>query len=153
MRKRWILRQRNETSVHEVSDALAWNVAVSLDRILPTEILGPAVEGAVPNNFAEAVELDGDVAEPGEEKEEEKDWWHLYLTPPVAKMLDWYIRHHPSSAPWYIGEVMREARTRWNVPPKETLRTLWQALALDGELTDEQRATYFALLSPREDID
>ncbi|MFE7045251.1 hypothetical protein ACFU9X_39310 [Streptomyces atratus] len=81
MRKRWILRQRNETSLHEASDALAWNVAVSLDRILPTEILGPAVEGAVPNNFAEAVELDGDVAEPGEEK----DWWHLYLTPPVAK--------------------------------------------------------------------
>ncbi|WP_327277808.1 hypothetical protein OG609_43785 [Streptomyces sp. NBC_01224] len=135
-----------------MSDVLAWNVAVSLDRILPTEILGPVVEGAVLNNFAEAVELAGDVAEPGEEKEG-KDWWHLYLTPPVATMLDWYIRHHPSPAHWYIGEIMHEPRTRWNVPPKETLRTLRQALALDGELTDEQRATYFALLSPREDID
>ena len=68
-------------------------------------------------------------------------------------MLDWYIRHHPESAHWQIGEITRGARNRWDVPPKATLRALRQGLALDGELTDEQRATYFALLSPREDTD
>ncbi|MEV5124737.1 hypothetical protein AB0K49_18405 [Streptomyces decoyicus] len=55
VRKRWILRQRNETSVREVSDVLAWNVAVSLERILPTDILGPTVEGAVLNDLAESI--------------------------------------------------------------------------------------------------
>lgn len=68
-------------------------------------------------------------------------------------MLDWFIRHHPESAHWYIGEIMREARRRWDVPPKETVRTLRQALALDGELSEEARETYFALLTPRDDLD
>lgn len=43
VRKRWILRQRNEASVREVADSLAWSVAVSLDHILPTNILGPTI--------------------------------------------------------------------------------------------------------------
>jgi predicted DNA-binding transcriptional regulator AlpA len=47
VRKRWVLRARNEGSVREVADALAWDVAVSLDRILPTDLLGPTVVGAV----------------------------------------------------------------------------------------------------------
>ncbi|WP_331741310.1 hypothetical protein OG760_37245 (plasmid) [Streptomyces sp. NBC_00963] len=153
VRKRWILRQRNEASVREVSDALAWNVAVSMDRVLPTDMLGPVVRGAVLNNFSESVELREASAKRRKEKQTKASWWHLTLTIPVAKMLDWYIRHYPSSAHWHIGEIMREARDRWDVPPTATLRTLRQALALDGELTDEQRATYFALLAPREDID
>ncbi|MDT0616117.1 hypothetical protein [Streptomyces lancefieldiae] len=35
VRKRWVLRSRNEDSVREVANALAWDVAVSLDRICP----------------------------------------------------------------------------------------------------------------------
>jgi hypothetical protein len=152
VRKRWILRARNETSVREVSDSLAWDVAASLDRILPTDILGPAVEGAVLNDFAEAIHLHTR----GQARRKEArggDWWHLYLTIPVTKMLDWFIRHHPESAYWYIGEIMREARNRWEVPPEETVRTLRQALSLDSELTKQQRETYFALLKPRKDLD
>ena len=68
------------------------------------------------------------------------------------RMLDWYIRHHPESAHWQIGEIMREARDRWDVPPQATLRALRQALALDGELTQQQREIYFSLLAPREDL-
>ncbi|MET8405998.1 hypothetical protein [Streptomyces sp900116325] len=68
-------------------------------------------------------------------------------------MLDWYIRHHPSSAHWCIGEIMREARDRWNIPPEETIRTLRTALSPDGELSKEARTTYFTLLAPRDDID
>ncbi|MFC9241591.1 hypothetical protein ACFTZK_34815 [Streptomyces decoyicus] len=75
VRKRWILRQRNETSVREVSDALAWNVAVSLERILPTDILGPTVEGAVLNDLAESIELHERGRKRG--KPEEETWWHL----------------------------------------------------------------------------
>ncbi|MFF2518881.1 hypothetical protein [Streptomyces sp. NPDC058086] len=153
VRKRWVLRQRNETSVREISDALAWSVAASLDRILPTDILGPTVEGTVLNDFAESIELHEHGKSTRKGTRKEPSWYHLSLTIPVAKMLDWYIRHHPSSAYWYIGEIMRQARNRWDVPPQETLRTLRQALSLDGELSQEARDTYFALLAPREDID
>ncbi|MFI0218860.1 hypothetical protein [Streptomyces lydicus] len=152
VRKRWILRQRNETAVREVADALAWNVAVSLDRILPTDILGPTVEGAVLNDLAESIELHERGSERGK-PEPGKNWWHLNLTHRVAKMLDWYIRHHPDAAQWCIGEIMRAAHSRWDIPAQQTIRTLRQALALDGELSDEARETYFALLSPPEHTD
>ncbi|MCX4451568.1 hypothetical protein [Streptomyces sp. NBC_01789] len=147
VRKRWILRARNENSVREVSDLLAWNVAVSLDRILPAHLLGPAVEAAVLHNFAEAIDLNKTVKAHGKDRPE-KNWWHLYLTTPIAKALDWFIRHHPETAHHYIGEITHEAHTRWEIPAEATLRTLKQALALDGKLTDEERDTFFALLAP-----
>ncbi|MFE1876435.1 hypothetical protein ACFW9N_37180 [Streptomyces sp. NPDC059496] len=50
----------------------------------------------------------------------------------------------------YIGDIVREAHERWEIPAKATLRTLRQALSLDGELSQEARETYFALLMPRE---
>jgi hypothetical protein len=57
VRKRWILRQRNEASVKEIADALAWSVAVSLDRILPTDILGATIRHAVLDDFAYMLKL------------------------------------------------------------------------------------------------
>ncbi|MFE4336178.1 hypothetical protein ACFRQM_44520 [Streptomyces sp. NPDC056831] len=120
VRKRWIPRQHNETSVRKVSDALAWNVAVSLDRILPTEILGPVVEGAMLNNFAEAVEVDGDVAEPGEEKAV-KDWWHLYLAPPVvAAVRDAFL----GQGVYRWGRLMCEPGFRWRCGRHRRRRSL-----------------------------
>ncbi|MGW2749255.1 hypothetical protein ACWC5O_45155, partial [Streptomyces sp. NPDC001450] len=153
VRKRWILRQRNETSVREVADTLAWSVAVSLDRILPTDLLGPTIVGAVLNDFAESIELHEHGKKRQKDASEKASWWHLNLTFRVAKMLDWYIRHHPDAAQWCIGDIMREAHRRWDVPPQQTIRTLRQALALDGELSEEARETYFALLTPREHTD
>ncbi|MFC9399269.1 hypothetical protein ACFTWS_40130 [Streptomyces sp. NPDC057027] len=61
VRKRWILRARNENSVREIADALAWNVASSLDRILPPHLLGHTVESAVLHDFADAIDLDRQV--------------------------------------------------------------------------------------------
>ncbi|MFJ4843166.1 hypothetical protein [Streptomyces sp. NPDC088746] len=47
VRKRWVPRQRNKESVAEIAGELAWSVAVSLDRIIPTEHLGRTVRAAV----------------------------------------------------------------------------------------------------------
>ncbi|PBC87075.1 MULTISPECIES: hypothetical protein [unclassified Streptomyces] len=149
VRKRWVLRQRNEQAVREVSDALAWNVAASLDRILPSHLLGATVRHAVLDDFSETFTLTKDQRE----QDDEVRWWHLTLSLPIGKMLDWFVRHHPDTAYREIGEIMREAHNRWNVPPQESLRTLRQALSLDGELSDEARETYFALLAPRENTD
>ena len=71
-----------------------------------------------------------------------------WVTRPVAEMLDWFIRHHPESAHHYIGEIMREAHRRWEIPAEETIRTLRTAVSMDGKMSDEDRKAFFALLAP-----
>ncbi|MGW2204813.1 MerR family transcriptional regulator [Streptomyces sp. NPDC001774] len=153
VRKRWILRARNEGSVREISDALAWDVAVSLDRILPTQLLGPTVEHAVLHDFADAIDLNRAVGASGNSKSGGKDWWHLSVSRPVAGMLDWFVRHHPESAHHYIGEITREAHARWEIPAEDTLLTLRRALSMDGKLSEEDLKAYFTLLAPPEKSD
>ncbi|MGW9069515.1 MerR family transcriptional regulator [Streptomyces yangpuensis] len=148
VRKRWVLRARNEGSVREVADALAWNVAVSLDRVLPTEPLGHTVVDAVLHSFADAVAMDCNGDNPTESAPGEEKLWMLYVSRPVAEMLDWFIRHHPESAHHYIGEIMREAHRQWGIPAEETVRTLRTAISMDGKMSDEDRKTFFALLAP-----
>ncbi|RNG23556.1 hypothetical protein [Streptomyces botrytidirepellens] len=149
VRKRWVLRQRNTESVAEIANELAWSVAASLDRIIPTQHLGRVVQGAVMHDFAESVEMFADEAK----KPGKRSWWHFNLTPSVAKMLDWYVRHFPSDAYSTIGEIQRQAHTTWNAPAADTLSALRSALSLDGTLTEQQRQTYFALLEPHEGTD
>ncbi|MGW9436102.1 MerR family transcriptional regulator [Streptomyces sp. NPDC055607] len=147
VRKRWILRARNEDSVREVADALAWSVATSLDRILPTHLLGHTIQSAVLDSFADAVQMDRDDKKRGKTPREKKVWM-LYVSRPVAEMLDWFIRHHPESAHHYIGDIMHEAHRRWEIPAEETIRTLRTAVSMDGKMSDEDRKTFFALLTP-----
>lgn len=52
-----------------------------------------------------------------------------------------------------IGEIQRQAHNTWKAPAADTLSALRSALDLDGELTEQQRETYFALLEPHEDTD
>ncbi|UUY52341.1 hypothetical protein NRK68_34260 (plasmid) [Streptomyces yangpuensis] len=148
VRKRWVLRARNQDSVKEVSDALAWTVAVSLDRILPTQFLGHTVESAVIHDFADAIDLDREVGARTKGRPKRKEWSHLWVSRPVAGMLDWFIRHHPESAHHHIGEITREAHKRWEIPAEDTLYTLRQAVSMDGKLSKEDREAFFALLTP-----
>ncbi|MEU6987378.1 hypothetical protein ABZ946_28815 [Streptomyces sp. NPDC046324] len=103
---------------------------------------------AVLHSFADAVEMDlnsenREEPGPGEEKT-----WFLYVSRPIAEMLDWFIRHHPESAHHYIGDIMREAHRKWEIPAEETIRTLRTAVSMDGKMSDEDRKTFFALLAP-----
>ncbi|WP_046780861.1 hypothetical protein [Streptomyces yangpuensis] len=148
VRKRWVLRARNQDSVKEVSDALAWTVAVSLDRIVPTQFLGHTVESAVIHDFADAIDLDREVGARTKSRPKRKEWSHLWVSRPVAGMLDWFIRHHPESAHHHIGEITREAHKRWEIPAEDTLYTLRQAVSMDGKLSKEDREAFFALLTP-----
>ncbi|MFC9399268.1 hypothetical protein ACFTWS_40125 [Streptomyces sp. NPDC057027] len=63
-------------------------------------------------------------------------------------MLDWFIRHHPESAHHYIGEITREAHTRWKIPAKDTLSTLRRYAVVEGRLSKEEAEPFFALLTP-----
>ncbi|AWZ07402.1 MULTISPECIES: hypothetical protein [unclassified Streptomyces] len=152
MRKRWVLRHRNKESVAQIASELAWSVGAGLDQIVPTEHLGRTVRAAVLHDFAETVEMFADT-EGDKDSEAPPEWWHLNLTPSVAKMLDWYIRCFPGEAYSTIGEIQRQAHTTWNMPAADTLHGLRSALSLDGELTEQQRTTYFALLEPHGDVD
>ncbi|GFH78523.1 MULTISPECIES: helix-turn-helix transcriptional regulator [Streptomyces diastaticus group] len=149
VRKRWVLRHRNKESVTEIADELAWSVAASLSRIVPTDHLGRTVRAAVLFDFAEAVEMFADE----EERNSSPHWWHLNLTPSVGKMLDWYVRCFPAEAYATIGEIQRQAHATWGAPAIDTLRALRSALSLDGDLTDQQRETYFALLKTQNNTD
>ncbi|MEU4066254.1 hypothetical protein AB0F25_28295 [Streptomyces wedmorensis] len=153
VRKRWVLRARNEDSVREIADALAWNVASSLDRVLPTRLLGPTIEGAVLHDFAEAIDLDRQVQARPQKPAQEEDWLHLWVSRPVAEMLAWFIRHHPESAHHYLGEITREAHTRWEIPAKDTLATLRRYAVVEGQLSKEDAEAFFALLTPPEKND
>ncbi|WP_042428016.1 hypothetical protein [Streptacidiphilus anmyonensis] len=148
LRKRWALRHRNKESVGEVADTLAWSVGASLDQIVPTRHLGQTVLAAVVHDFTDSIEMFAD-----ERAAEGVKWWHLNLMPPVAKTLDWYIRCFPGEAHAVIGEIQSQAHKLWQVPAADTLAALQSALSLDGELTEQQRETYFALLEPHADSD
>jgi hypothetical protein len=97
--------------------------------------------------------VDDEDGKDGEDGEASPKWWRLNLTPSVGKMLDWYIRCFPGEAYGTIGEIHRQAHTTWNTPAADTLSALRSALSLDGELTEQQRETYFALLEPHEATD
>jgi hypothetical protein len=146
LRKRWTLRHRNKESVAEVADRLAWSVGASLDQIVPTEPLGNTVQAAVIHDFTDSIEMFAE-----ERASEGTQWWHLNLMPSVAKTLDWYIRCFPGEAHSVIGEIQSQAHKLWQVEAADTLAALQSALSLDGELTEQQRETYFALLEPHQD--
>ncbi|WND23508.1 hypothetical protein [Streptomyces violaceus] len=152
MRKRWVLRHRTKESVTRIAGELAWSVGAGLDQIVPTEHLGRTVRAAVLHDFAETVEMFAD-DENRRDGAASPAWWHLTLTPSVAKTLDWYIRCFSGEECATIGEIQREARKTWGVSAADTLSALRSALDLDGELTKKQRETYFALLEPHEDTD
>ncbi|MFE0062738.1 hypothetical protein, partial [Streptomyces sp. NPDC059003] len=83
IRKRWVLRRRNEQAVREIAEGLAWSVASDLDRILPPEMIGRTLRHAVLDEYRESLDLtDHDSAIRS---------WQLTLSTPVTKMLDWFI--------------------------------------------------------------
>ncbi|MFE6498984.1 hypothetical protein [Kitasatospora sp. NPDC057738] len=62
--------------------------------------------------------------------------------PPVAKMLDWFICHHPASAQHTLGEIQREAEARLKIPADASADALRSALSLDGKLEKTAREEY-----------
>jgi hypothetical protein len=144
-RRRWVLRHRNEAAVREVADNLAWTVAVSLDRVIPTDALGATIRHAVLDEFAFGIELEGGTAGLKGEKE---GWFSFGITHKVVRMLDWFIRHHPNHAQHTIGEIVGEAERRLNVPRQISARTLRTTLSMDGQLDATALSEYLDRVLP-----
>ncbi|WP_372404941.1 helix-turn-helix transcriptional regulator [Streptomyces luteireticuli] len=137
-RKRWVVRQRNEATVREVAGELAWSVAVDLDGILPTDALAATIRHAILDELASCKDLLGDEGDPV----------FYAIIPDVAKMLDWLIRHHPTTAQYMIGELIGDAERRFQIPRNVTAQSLRTALGLDGKLDKDARNEFLDRVLP-----
>jgi len=141
-RRRWVLRQRNESAVKQVADELAWEVAASLERIIPADALSTTVRLAVLDEIATGLDrsqkLDGEASRTS----------FFGLLAPVATMLDWLIRHHPTTAQHTVTDIIGEAEHRFDVDREVTARSLRTALALDGKLGEGAYDEFFAHVLP-----
>lgn len=142
IRKRWVLRHRNEPAVREVADELAWTVASDLGQMLPTEWLSVTVRHAVLDQFTQSLELCG------EDDASAVSSFELTLTQPMAKMLDWLIRHHPDTARHTIGSILRDLHDRHEVPAAVAGQALHRALSMDGSLDGAALKNYLQRVLP-----
>ena len=69
--------------------------------------------------------------------------------PQVAEMLDWFVRHHPATAAYTIGEIIGEATDRFGIPRKIAENTIETALNLDSEVSHDKIADFLAESSTR----
>ncbi|MGW3425039.1 helix-turn-helix transcriptional regulator [Streptomyces phaeochromogenes] len=141
IRKRWVLRHRNEPAIREVADQLAFEVASSLRRIIPTDALGPTIRHAVLEDFATSLRV-------SERRGGELKGFDLILSVPLAKMLSWFIQHFPTSAQWYIGEIMGEADNQLGIPAQVTVEALRRSATTNGELGQQAATEFFSRIDP-----
>ncbi|GII59426.1 hypothetical protein Pth03_78150 [Planotetraspora thailandica] len=128
-RKRWALRWRTQSAVEEVAKSLGWQVAVNLGNIVPTEALAATIRHAVLDEFATGQQL---------RQENGFDRHDFYgITPLVAEMLDWLVRHEPHLAGATINEIIGEAERRLQISREVSTRSIATALDLDGKLDDD----------------
>jgi hypothetical protein len=139
IRKRWVLRHRNEPAVREV----AFEVADNLRQIIPTDALGPTLRHAVMEDFTTSLRSQG--RRGGELKA-----FDLTLSVPLAKMLSWFIQHFPTSAQWYIGEIMGEADKQLGIPAQVTGEALRRSATTNGNLDGQAAREFFSRVVPQE---
>ncbi|MEW2574540.1 hypothetical protein [Streptomyces sp. NPDC047070] len=141
IRKRWVLRHRNEPAIREVADQLAFEVAHSLRRIIPTDALGPTIRYAVLEDFGSSLRASN------RRGDEIRDF-DLILSVPLAKMLSWFIQHFPTSAQWYVGEIMGEADQQLGIPAQVTAEALRRSATTNGELGQQAATQFFSRIDP-----
>ncbi|MGV9638007.1 hypothetical protein ACWDO0_27855 [Nocardia rhamnosiphila] len=143
-RKSWVLRRRNEESVKRLAGELAWYVASDLDHIIPTAALAYTIRCAVLKEVAD------DVAQQNAHYNgEPQPHRFVGIAPKLAIMLDWLIRHHPSTAAHTINEIIGEAERTWDMPRNSIIRSIEIALSLDGKLPEKGGYdAFFALVLP-----
>jgi hypothetical protein len=88
----------------------------------------------------------------GWDSDEGDDRTNFYaLTTPVAKTLDWLIRHHPDYGQYAIGDIVREAQRRLEIPFGAVADTLLRSLSMDGKLDSASLNAYLDLALPPEE--
>lgn len=157
-RKRWTLRWRTEAAVKETADTLSWEVAASLDKVIPIGDLSFTIQQAVLRELAYSQHLERSVQTSTEVEAflselfgevAEEDRMTYAIGPVVARMLDWLIRHDPAVAGRAISQTIGEAGRDLDIARPIAERSITQALVLDSTIDTPARREYLArVLSP-----
>ena len=126
-----------------MANQLAFEVADSLRRIIPTDALGPTIRHAVLEDFATSLRA-------SERRGRQLKGFDLILSVPLAKMLSWFIQHFPTSAQWYIGEIMGEAHRQLAIPAQISGEALRRSATLNGKLEEQAAKEFFSRVVPRD---
>lgn len=152
VRRRWALRWRNEKAVRDIAESLGWEVAGSVDSLIPAYDLGTTVQHAVLDEFARGQHDQGQTG--GKTLRvasvpTNNDAVFYGITPQVTRMLDWLIRHHPDSARHAFGEIVGAAEQRLGIPREVSEQSLSTALSMDGKLDDDRLEEFLSrVLTP-----
>jgi hypothetical protein len=159
-RKRWALRWRTETAVREIAETLSWDVAADVTKLVPVHDLAHTLRLAILQEFTHGQALDRSIAERDEHDPSERyrndsatrpweEWGFYGITPRVARILDWLIRHDPATAARTIEETIGEAERGPDIPRAVSERSIRKALALESTLNDDTRSDFLErVLSP-----
>lgn len=134
-RKRWALRWRTHAAIEDAAHTLAWDVASSINQIVPTADLSATIRHAVLDELARC-------ERPTLHRFGEDGDSHYWIGPSVIRMLDWLIRHNPSSAGYTIGEIVGEAQQTFQIPREATEEAIRTSLALESKLASEDLADF-----------
>lgn len=141
-RKRWTQRWRTDAAIRELAHALGSDVAGSLDQIIPIQDLSVTVRHAVLEDIATQQRIVERGGQAGANS--------YPITPHIARMLDWLVRHYPSTAAHTIGHIVGEAERELEIPRETTERSIREALLWDSELDEQALADFFdRVLSPQ----
>ncbi|MFJ5926566.1 hypothetical protein ACIQF6_28585 [Kitasatospora sp. NPDC092948] len=132
--KRWSLRHRGEEAIKGVATELAWNVAVTLNDIVPTDLFSATLRHAILDEFTTSVQRHqrGNHTRAITPLE-------LAISRPVAKTLDWFIRFDPSTAQSTLGNVQHEAAERLGISAGLSAEALRRSLVLDSKIDEATR--------------
>lgn len=130
IRKRWALRWRTESAVGELADGLSRDVAASLSRIVPLDLLPDTITHAFIDEFTAGMDTERLSSRDAE------DWVYFGIVPSVAALLGWLVRHAPTHAQYAIQGIIGEAERRIQIPPRISERSIKTALSLDGDIDE-----------------
>ncbi len=146
------LRWRSEHAVQEIANVLAWQVVADLRTIVPISDLAISMRHALLDELRSSQQLERDIAKRYEDDDEiplpvptKRGWYGV--TPAVARMLDWLIRHHPDLAAATMTETIGEAERKLGIHRDVTIRSLEIGLGLDSKLADAQLDPYLEAVS------
>ncbi|GAA0234830.1 hypothetical protein GCM10009527_034150 [Actinomadura nitritigenes] len=113
-----------------------WDVAGGLRSIVPVPDLADTVRQAMLHEFAIGKQFHHATSDPGDE-----NYRYFGIALPVARMLDWLVRHEPGTAGHTIEEIIGEADRALGIPRRVAERTITMALT-DGSVGPEARREF-----------
>ena len=133
-RKRWALRWRTETAVREIAEDLGWEVAASLDRIIPLDPWPPPSATRCSTRSPSGGNSTSTAATPCPTMPTGSTTASSRKSPRCSTGSS---ATTPPPPAYTIGEIIGEATDRFGIPRKIAENTIETALTLDSELSED----------------